>query len=145
MCCPRTSHHRSPGGKRRRKKKWLDSLPWKDERGHRQSDEHWNCFNKGNVGEASERQVGEYTGFSEITDTILNWTEVNEQKWRWVLPLSIFSFFLFSFSLLSNSGANTRRGPRIFHEQEAVVCTLAMWTGSDIIRDMGCLCWCFSV
>ena len=39
--------------------------------GHRQSDEHENCF-KGDVGETSERRVGAQTGFSERLDTILN-------------------------------------------------------------------------
>ena len=42
--------------------------------GHCQSDEHWNCF-KGNVGETSERHGEAHVGFSERTDTILNWTE----------------------------------------------------------------------
>ena len=37
--------------------------------GHRQSDEHWNCF-KGNVGEPSERRGGTHMGFSERIDTI---------------------------------------------------------------------------
>ena len=41
---------------------------------YRQSDEHWNRF-KGNVGEISEGRGGEHMGFSECTNTILNWTE----------------------------------------------------------------------
>ena len=36
--------------------------------GHRQSDEHWNCF-KGNVGETSERRGEAHTGFSRRIDT----------------------------------------------------------------------------
>ena len=44
--------------------------------GHRQSDEHWNCF-KGKVSkETSQRRGGEHMGFSERIDTILNWTEL---------------------------------------------------------------------
>ena len=37
--------------------------------GHRQSDEHWNCF-KGNIRETSERQGGAHMGFSKCIDTI---------------------------------------------------------------------------
>ena len=44
--------------------------------GHRQSDEHWNCF-KGNVGETSERRDGMHIGFSECRDTSLNQTELD--------------------------------------------------------------------
>ena len=43
--------------------------------GHSQSDEHWNCF-KDNVGEISKKCGGAHMGFSEHTDTILNWTEL---------------------------------------------------------------------
>ena len=42
-------------------------------KGHRQSDEHWNCF-KGIVGETSQRRGGAHMGFFERIDTILNWT-----------------------------------------------------------------------
>ena len=44
-------------------------------RGHRQSNEHCDCF-KGNVREASYRQGGAIAGFSESINTILNWTEL---------------------------------------------------------------------
>ena len=37
--------------------------------GHRQSDEHWNCF-KSNV--TSKRRVGAHMGFSERRDTMLS-------------------------------------------------------------------------
>ena len=58
------------------KEEALDDLPWKDERGHRQSDEHWNCF-KGNVGGGTfERRGGAHMGSSARTDTTLNWTEL---------------------------------------------------------------------
>ena len=61
------------GGWRRkaRKEEALDDLPWKDERGYRQSDEHWNCF-KGDVGKTFERRGGAHMIFSESIDTILN-------------------------------------------------------------------------
>ena len=39
--------------------------------GHRQSDEHWNCF-KGNGGKTSEKLCGTDMDFSECIDTILN-------------------------------------------------------------------------
>ena len=39
--------------------------------GHRQSDEHRNCF-KGDDGEASERRFGAHMGFSETIDTVFN-------------------------------------------------------------------------
>ena len=39
--------------------------------GHRQSDEHGNCF-KGIVEETSERRRGAHMGFSERLDHILN-------------------------------------------------------------------------
>ena len=55
------------------KEEALDHLPWKDRERHRQSDEHWNRI-KGNIGETSERRGGAHMGFSESTDTILNWT-----------------------------------------------------------------------
>ena len=46
---PRTSHHRSPGGERRgKRKRWTIYLE-RTREGHRQSDEHWNRF-KGNDG-----------------------------------------------------------------------------------------------
>ena len=44
--------------------------------GHRQSDEHWNCF-KGDVRVTSKRLGGAHVGISERTDTILNLTELN--------------------------------------------------------------------
>ena len=53
------------------KEEALDDVPRKDERGHRQSDEHWKCF-KGNVGETCERWGGACMGFSERIDTNLN-------------------------------------------------------------------------
>ena len=39
--------------------------------GHRQSDEHYNCF-KDKVGETSERRDGAHMGFSERINTILS-------------------------------------------------------------------------
>ena len=39
--------------------------------GHRQSDEHWNCFTD-NTRETSERRGGAHMGFSETIDTTLN-------------------------------------------------------------------------
>ena len=45
--------------------------------GHHQSDKHWNRF-KGNVGETSGGGGGgAHMGFSDRTDTILNWTDLN--------------------------------------------------------------------
>ena len=41
-------------------------------KGHRQSDEHWNCFN-GNSGKTFERRCGAHMGFfSGRIDTIVN-------------------------------------------------------------------------
>ena len=49
---------------------------FKGREGHRQPDEHWNCF-KGNPWETSERRDGAHMGFSERINTILNWTELS--------------------------------------------------------------------
>ena len=62
--------------------------------GHRQSDEHWNCF-KGNIGETSERWGGAHMGFSERIDIISSWTELNgisalRQLLHWVIAVSSF-------------------------------------------------------
>ena len=51
--------------------------------GHRQSDEHWNCF-KGNSGDISERQGRAHMGFSKRIDTILNRTTL-----LWVRQLQL--------------------------------------------------------
>ena len=58
------------------KEEALDDLPRRTRKGHRQSDEHYNCF-KGNMGQTSERRGGAYMGFSERIDTILNRTELS--------------------------------------------------------------------
>ena len=68
---PRTSHHQSPGGERRGKRKRWTIVHKRTRDGHRQSDEHWYCF-KGNVGKTSERRGGAHMEFSERTDSILN-------------------------------------------------------------------------
>ena len=47
---PRASHHRSPGGERRGKRKRYTIFLERTREGHCQSDERWSCF-KGNVGE----------------------------------------------------------------------------------------------
>ena len=60
---PTTSHHRSPGGERRGKRKRLTIFLEVTREGHRQSDERFNCF-KGNVGETSEGRGGGNIGFS---------------------------------------------------------------------------------
>ena len=52
--------------------------------GHRQSDEHWNCF-KGNFGETSVRRGGAHMCFPEHGDTILNWTVA------YLLPLHLIA------------------------------------------------------
>ena len=41
---PRTSRYRSPGGERRRKRKRFAIFLERTREGHRQSDQHWNCF-----------------------------------------------------------------------------------------------------
>ena len=92
---PRTSHHWSPGGERLWKRKrsngssdwqWLSLVLSRKivyiflermREGHRQSDEHWNCF-KGNVGETSEG--GAHMGFAKRIDTILNWNECRKKR-----------------------------------------------------------------
>ena len=87
---PRTSHHRSPGGERHRKGKHSTIFLERMRKGHRQWDQHWNCF-KGNTGETPEKQGGAhiYMGLPERIDTILNWTEL-------VLLLLLSSFGPFS-------------------------------------------------
>ena len=73
---PRTSHRRSPGGEKRRKRTRSAIFSEMTRKGHRQSDQHWNGF-KGNIGETLERRGGAHMGFPERIDTILNWTELN--------------------------------------------------------------------
>ena len=58
-------------GERRGKSKHQTLYPERMRKGHRQSDEHWNCF-KGNVGDISERRGGALKGFSERIDTMLD-------------------------------------------------------------------------
>ena len=41
---PRTSHHRSPGGKRSEKRNYSMLLLERTRRGQRQSNQHWNCL-----------------------------------------------------------------------------------------------------
>ena len=63
---PRTSHHRSPGGERRGKRKHLTFIQ-RTREGHRELDEH---------GTVSKTALGKLlrdgVGFSECRDTILN-------------------------------------------------------------------------
>ena len=73
---PRTSHHRSPGGERRGKRKRYTIFLKRRSDGHRQSDEHCDCF-KGNVGETSERLGGAHMFFSSASIPSLNWTDLN--------------------------------------------------------------------
>ena len=40
----------------------LDHFPRKDEKGHHQSDQHWNCL-KGNTGNTSDRLDRTHVGF----------------------------------------------------------------------------------
>ena len=75
-------HHtidRLEGGERRGKRKHWTTFPERTREGHRQSDEHGNCF-KGNAGETSERRGGAHMGISECIDTILNRTELNRNE-----------------------------------------------------------------
>ena len=60
------------------KEKALDDLPWKDERGPSSVRRTLELFQRQRW-EIAERRGGEYTiiGFSEWTDTVLNWTELN--------------------------------------------------------------------
>ena len=53
-----------------------------------QSDERCNCF-QGNVGGTSERRGGEYMGFPEHGDIILNWTELHRPAFAVDLVLQI--------------------------------------------------------
>ena len=73
---PRTSHHRSPGVARRGNGKPSMIFFRRTRKGHRQSDQHWNCF-KVNIGETPERLGGAHMGLPECLDTICNWTELN--------------------------------------------------------------------
>ena len=63
---PRTAHHWMPEGERHGKRKHSMIFLERMREGHRQSDEHWDCF-KGNVGKTAERQGGAHTfmGFFE--------------------------------------------------------------------------------
>ena len=86
------------GGERERKKKYLGStyslcinvhvykrstiFLERTRKGHRQSNQHWNCF-KGNIGDTPERRCGAHMGFPERIDTILNWTELNWTELNW--------------------------------------------------------------
>ena len=80
---PRTSHHRSPGGERRGKRKRSTRFLDRTREGHRQWDEHRKCFGD-NAGETSERWGGAHMSFSEWTDTILNLTEFNWRGRNWM-------------------------------------------------------------
>ena len=64
------------GGERRRKRKRSTIFLERTRKGHRQSDQHWNCF-KGNTGETPEKRGGAHMGLPERVDTILNWIELN--------------------------------------------------------------------
>ena len=72
----RTSHYWLLGEERCGKTRHWTIFLERTRAGQHQSDEHWNHF-RGNVGETSERQGGVHMGFSEPTDTTLNWTEPN--------------------------------------------------------------------
>ena len=68
----RRYNHRSPGGERHGKRKRSAIFLERTREGHRQSDEHGDCF-KGNAGERSETGKERIImGFSERIDTILN-------------------------------------------------------------------------
>ena len=71
---PRTSHHRSPGGERRGKRKRFTIFFKRKREGHRQSVEHWNCF-KGNVGETAERLSAYGLYWAHRYHLELNWTD----------------------------------------------------------------------
>ena len=58
-------------GERRGKRKRSTIFLEMTREGHRQSDEHWNCF-RGSVGKIEERRGGAHMGFSERIDIILN-------------------------------------------------------------------------
>ena len=80
---PRTSQHQSPGGERRGKRKRSTTFLEMTRKGHRQSGEHRKCF-EGNAVETSDRRGWAHMGFSECTDTILNWTEFNWRGRNWI-------------------------------------------------------------
>ena len=58
------------------KEKALDDLPWKDETGPSSIRRTLEPFQRQRR-KTSERQGGAHMGFSERTDAILNWTELN--------------------------------------------------------------------
>ena len=60
---------------------WREIFLERTREGHRQSDEHWNCF-KGNVREIPERRGGTHTQISERTDTVLNSTELISYQFK---------------------------------------------------------------
>ena len=68
---PRTSHHGSPGGERRRPRQRPTIFLERARKGHRQSDQLWNCF-KGNVGETPERRGGSHMDLPERIYTTWN-------------------------------------------------------------------------
>ena len=80
----RTSHHRSSGGERHRKRKRSTISLERTRKGHRQSDQYCNYF-KGNIGGTPERRGGAHKGLPERINTILNWTELNWTETRGVL------------------------------------------------------------
>ena len=89
---PRTSHHCSLAAKRR-------ALPSKDETEPSSVRRTLETFQRGNVGETSERQSGAHVRFSERIDTILNWPELTVRlrntacNWRKYkqLPLALYN------------------------------------------------------
>ena len=73
---PKTSHHRSPGGERRGKRKRSTVFLERARESHRQSDENRNCF-KGNIGETSERRGRMHTGLFRAHCSHLELNELN--------------------------------------------------------------------
>ena len=81
---PGASHHLSPGGGERLRKRALHDLPWRDERGP--SSIRWTLelFERKRWGN-DRRARAHIMGFSERIDAILIWTERSsqdpDQKW----------------------------------------------------------------
>ena len=65
---PRTS----PGGERRRKRMRSTTFLERTRKGHRQSDQRWNCFKKQHWGHLW-KTGGAHMNFPECLDTISNW------------------------------------------------------------------------
>ena len=96
---PKTSHHRSPGGESRGKRKRSTVFLEGARESHRQSDENRNCF-KGNIGETSERRGRMHTGLFRAHCSHLELNELNcHQQYDSVSRLAAAMLVIFDSAL----------------------------------------------